>query len=130
MTTLKRDEILKADDYVVELVDVNKWWGGDVYVKGTTAADFAKLQNRIVGADGKVRNLEDVQLLLASMTICDEQGELLFTEKDIVELGKKSSAPIQKIFKVAQRLSGLGDDEIEHLKDGLQENPTGDLPSD
>jgi len=43
---------------------------------------------------------------------------------------KKSSSALQKVFKVAQGLSGLGDDEVESLVDELRANPTEDSPSD
>ena len=39
----------------------------------------------------------------------------MFTEKDVVKLGKKSSAALDRIFSAAQKLNRISDDDVEDL---------------
>lgn len=130
--TLKRDDILKAQDILTEKVPVPEW-GGDVCVKGMTGTERDAFESSIVSSNGKKTsvNMVNIRAKLAAQTICDENGERLFTDADDVKvLGAKSATALQRVFEVAQRLSGIGDDAIQELAEGLQKNPLEDSPSD
>jgi len=127
MTTLKRDDILKVQDIQTELVHVPEW-GGDVYVKGLDGTERDLFEASFVENRGKGNTrikLENIRAKLVALTACDENGERLFASKDAEALGKKSAAALQRVFEVAQRLSGLTPDDVEELKKGLEENPFG-----
>jgi hypothetical protein len=128
---LTAEDILNADDIQLERVPVPEW-GGDVFVKATNGKEFSGLQAQIIERKGNNQrvNLENIQAKLVAICVCDESGKRLFNQKQVDLLAGKSSAALQRVFKVAQRLSGLGDDEIEGLTDDLKENPTEDSPSD
>lgn len=131
MKSLKREDILGANDIQIEAVAVPEW-GGEVYVKGMDGIERDAFEASIVrmkGASGRV-NMENIRAKLAVHTICDEEGNKLFTDKDIAALGKKSAAALQRVFVVAQRLSGIGENDVKEMVDELQENPTEDSPSD
>jgi hypothetical protein len=121
---LNRDDILKAQDLKTEIVPVPEW-GGDVIVRGMTGAERDKFEASIVQTKGKDRtlNMTNIRAKLAGLTVCDEQGKRLFTEADIVQLAGKSAAVLQRIFMVAQKLSGIGEQDVKELAEGLQENP-------
>ena len=127
---LTKEIILKADDLKKELVNVPEW-GGDVYVRGMTGADRDKFEASIVQTRGKDQtlNMVNIRAKLASMTICDEKGNRIFTETDVKDLSNKSAHALQRIFVVAQKLSGIGDDDVKELAEGLQENPLDDSAS-
>ena len=127
---LDKNAILKADDLKKELVNVPEW-GGDVYVRGMTGADRDKFEASIVQTRGKDQtlNMVNIRAKLASMTICDEKGNRIFTETDVKDLSNKSAHALQRIFVVAQKLSGIGDDDVKELAEGLQENPLDDSAS-
>lgn len=131
MSTLKRDDILKVQDIKVEKIPVPEW-GGDVYVKGMTGTERDAFESSIVSAKGKNTsvNMSNIRAKLAAQSICDETGARLFTDADIKELGTKSATALQRVFEVAQRLSGIGDEAMQELAGDLQENPLGDSPSD
>lgn len=131
MAVLKRDDILAAADIVTELVAVPEW-GGEVYVKGMTGAERDKFEGGIVEMRGKSQslNMANVRAKLASFTICDEKGKRLFSEKDIDALAQKSAAALQRVFEVAQRLSGIGDADVAELADGLKNDQSGGSGSD
>jgi len=124
MAVLKRDEILQAADIQKEVVSVPEW-GGDVYVKGMTGAERDKFESSMVTIRGKDRemNLANIRAKLASMTICDEAGVRLFKEEDVQALSRKSASALQRIFEVAQRLSGIGDEDVEELAGELKTIP-------
>ena len=127
---LDKKSILLADDVVKELVSVPEW-GGDVWVRGMTGASRDKFEASIVQTRGKDQslNMVNIRAKLASMTICDEKGNRIFSEADVKDLSNKSAHALQRIFVVAQKLSGIGDDDVKELAEGLQENPLDDSAS-
>ena len=128
---LNRDDILKAQDLKTETVHVPEW-GGDVTVRGMTGAERDKFESSIVQTRGKDQtlNMANIRAKLASMTICDEGGKRLFSEADVQQLSAKSAQALQRIFAVAQRLSGIGEEDVQELAEGLQDNPFADSVSD
>ena len=128
--TLKRDDILKVQDIRVEKVHVPEW-GGDVYIKGMNGMERDAFEASVVQMRGKGTNVDmsNIRAKLAAQTICDENGERLFTDADIKALGKKSASALQRVFEVAQKLSGIGDDAIQELTEGLKVNPLEDSPT-
>lgn len=128
---LTRDDILGINDIQIELVSTPEWKGNN-YVRGMTGHERDKFESSIIEMKGKsqILHLNDIRAKLASQTICDEKGNKLFTEADIKALSGKSAAALQRIFEVAQRLSGIGNDDIKELTEGFEENPFGDSASD
>jgi hypothetical protein len=110
MITLTKENILKADDIKKELVEVPEW-GGSVYVKSMNAFERDKFE--IAVKDGKLKNW---RATVAASSICDENGVLTFTDADILELSKKSAAPMSKIFDVAMKLSRFTDEDIDQIE--------------
>lgn len=129
--SLNRDDILKVKDIEIEEVEVPEW-GGSVFVKGMTGTERDAFESSIVQQRGKSAsvNMINIRAKLASLTICDEEGERLFTDKDVKELGKKSAAALQRVFDVAQKLSGISSDDIDELAEEMEKNPTDGSASD
>lgn len=124
---LTKDDILQAKDIEKELVEVPEW-GGSVYVRGMTGEERDKFEAGIVQMRGKDQtlNMVNIRAKLAGMTICDEEGKRLFSDAEISKLAGKSAIALQRIFSVARRLSGIGDEDVKELAEGLKENPTDD----
>lgn len=113
---LTKEQILGASDIQIKKVEIPEW-NGFVFVKGMTAKERDGFEASIIRMNGKVRKVDmrDLRAKLVSKSICDEDGKLLFDEKDIKELGEKSASAVQRIFTVAQELSGLTDEDAEEL---------------
>jgi len=113
---LTRDEILKADDIEIEEVEVPEW-GGSVYVRGLTAEQRDQYEQSLIVRKGKKSdiNLVNARARLVALTVVDENGDSLFTLADAEALGQKSAAALQRVFEVAQRLSGLTEEDVEEL---------------
>ena len=117
MGLLNRETILQASDLKTEQVAVPEW-GGDVLVSTMTGeARDAWEASLVIRKPGKAEaNLSNVRARLAAATLVDETGARMFTQDDIEMLGAKSSAALDRVCKVAQRLNGLGDQDLEELK--------------
>ena len=128
---LSRDDILDAKDIKIEKVEAPEW-GGHTFVKGMTGKGRGRFDTAVVAERGidKELNMENMRAILLSQTLCNEDGVLLFSAKDIDKLGDKSSAPLQRAFEVAQRLSGIGKDAIKEAVEELEESPLEGSASD
>lgn len=111
---LSREQILAAEDLPKETIDVPEW-GGSVIVSTMTGTRRDAFEASIVLADGRP-DLIDMRAKLAVACIVDEAGEPVFSQGDIVTLGRKSAKALERIVKVAQRLNKIGNDELEALK--------------
>ncbi len=116
MAFLSRDEILQAQDLPTEDVPVLEW-GGVCRVRGLTGAERDAFEQSIVETRGKNTrmNLRNIRAKLVALTVVDEDGNRIFSDEDAEALGKKSAAALDRIFAVAQRLSGLRPEDVEEL---------------
>jgi hypothetical protein len=60
--------------------------------------------------------------LVARCIIDPDTREPMFTQSDVHALGEKSGAALDRVFTVAQRLSGMSDDDLGAL--GKDSAPT------
>ena len=111
MAMLTRETILSAEDFKTEVVSVPEW-GGDVLVGTMTGAGRDNFEAQTLD---KKTGRKNMRAKLAAATIYDESGELMFTEKDIEELGKKSGAALERVFDVALRINRIGQKDVEEL---------------
>lgn len=133
---LTREAILDAPDINTEDVAVPEW-GGTVRVKGLTGAGRDRFEAAMVGqSQGKGRNksrqvnLDNIRARMAALSIVGEDGDRLFSEADVRSLGEKSAAALQRVFDVAQRLSGLSEDDVEELAGNSDAAQSGSSTSD
>lgn len=128
---LSRDDILKVQDIKRETVDVSEWWGGEVIVKALTGRERDEFELTLsnvgqpgVGQDDVEYNFQNMRAKLVAMSCVDETDHRLFTLEDAAALGEKNAAPLDRIFAVAQRLSGISKEDVEKLKKGLGKGPS------
>ena len=135
---LSRDDILNAEDMTIERVDLPEWSPNGhkdeafVFVRNMTGRERDAFEKTIVQQRGKksVVNMENFRAKLFVHSVCDEQGELLFSDADVKALSEKSAAPLQRVFDVASRLSGISSRDVEELTEELEENPFDGSASD
>jgi hypothetical protein len=96
-----------------------------------TGAERDKFEASIISRNGKdaTVNMLNIRAKLASLTICDEGGKRQFTEADVMALSQKSAVALQRVFAVAQKLSGFGDDEVKELAEGVKNDPFDGSPT-
>jgi len=103
---LTLDEILAADDLLVETIEIPEW-GGSVKLRGLTAAEKSSL-SRKARADGGPKNV---------VTIDTEKAQFAVIQMGMVEprigvemyeqLMKRSAAAIDRIYERIAQLSGM-----------------------
>jgi hypothetical protein len=118
---LKKGDIEQAvfglDDITTEEVPVPEW-KTSVFVRSMTLDERDAWEASITETkNGEVKqNLKDFYSKLVIRTAVDEQGNLLFAETDIPRLQKKSAKAMNRIFKVAQQLNGIGQEAVDKLE--------------
>lgn len=113
---LTRDAILSANDLPVQEVEVPEW-GGSVYVRGLTGLErdeYEQSMLEMVGTSIELK-MSNARARLVACGCVDEQGNRLFTDKDVAALGKKSGAALDQVYSVIQKLSGLSEADMKEL---------------
>lgn len=113
---LNRDQIIEKDDSNKVRVDIPEW-EGFVFVKMMTGEERDAFEESLVDRNGQDvrRNLQNFRSKLSARVVCDENGNLLFDEKDILALGRKSARALDRIVTAAQRLNAIEQKDVEDL---------------
>lgn len=128
---LTKEQILKADDLKFEEIDVPEW-GGKVRIKTLKGSERDSFEDSITESKGRdtTVNMRNLRAKLCALTIVDGNGDRVFNERDIPLLGKKSAKVLDRIFSVAQELSGIGEKDIETLAKNSEAAQNEDSTSD
>ena len=123
---LSREQILALEDSDVEEFRIPEW-KDSVYLRNWTGRERDKFEHEFTGdrANGKMSNIRST---VAALSICDEKGSRLFTEADIVKLGNKCGAALDRIFTKACEKNHLLQSDIEKLEgnsEAGQKGPSG-----
>lgn len=113
MGFLSREELLRKHKSVIKKVEFED--GNFVYVKQMSGKERDAFEGLIItrntAEDGKViyeRVLQSFRARLAVCTVCDEEGNLMFTVDDVDNLNDcLSAAQLQDIVDVAQELNKI-----------------------
>ena len=118
MNKLTKDQILSAQDVVIETIDVPEW-GGSVNVRSITAAERGQIEAAAATfkeTHGKGDFAKTFTLKFAALALCDERGARLFKDEEVSALAQKNASVISRIAEVAQRLSGFTKKDMEELE--------------
>lgn len=139
---LTADDILTKDDIKWEDVDVPEW-GGVVRVVGLSGDERDSFEESALrwkqerGKNGKVFRTREMVLrgirakLVAKSAVAPGPdaahpiGVRLFTDQQADALGLKSAKALNRLFTVAQELSGLSDEQLEELATDLGNGQSG-----
>jgi hypothetical protein len=108
--SLTASDILGAKDFETKKLTI-KEWGGEVYIRTLSARsrDFieqATLDKAVIGG----------RALLMSLSLCDENGELLFKKEDADALEKKDGRTCDRILLEIQNLNSWGEKDLDELE--------------
>ena len=111
MAFLSKNAILSSDDFKYATVSCPEF-GGDIRVRGLTAAEQAKIARMV-----NDKRTDDIAVVVTIMGCVDENGERIFDSSDKDALKAKSYAVLDRIAKKILELSGSGDaDSIEDAR--------------
>jgi hypothetical protein len=105
-----RDQILTVDDRKIVPIEIPEW-GLTCFVRVMEGSERDRWEEIQI-----TQKWTDVRARLSVATLCDEQGELLFSEADMPLLAKKSGPALDRIFAVALRINRLTTEDIAELK--------------
>ena len=111
MALLGRTAILSAEDFQYAIVSCPEW-GGEVRVRGLTAADQAFI-SKLSQQDKK----ETLTLHVFLRGVVDENGERIFSVTDLDEIKQRSYAVIERVaMKIIELTSSGTAEQIESLR--------------
>ena len=135
---LNAGEILAVQDLKTIEVEVPEW-GGAVRLRELSARDrewyYAQtITEETVIVNGKEQTLQktdivDVRARLLSRAIVSEIGQPIFDDAEVKLLGGKSNAVIDRLFREAQKLSGMGATAVADAEKNSDAAPSGDSSS-
>jgi hypothetical protein len=127
---LSRASILAAEDLPRETVAVPEW-GGDVLVQGLTARERDDFEISLSTGKGKntETNFRNLRARLVARCVVDESGARLFGDADMTALGGKSAVVLQRLFEMAQKLSGFTSADVDELTKNSDDGQSEDSPS-
>lgn len=113
--TLTSDQILNADDLVREKVVVPEW-GLTAWIQTLTGTERDRFEaGMLIDRKAGKLNLQNLRARLVVLCLVDENGKTIFQASDAEALGKKSASALQRLFNVAQRLSGFSETDAGDL---------------
>lgn len=116
MPALNSKAILECSDMQTKRVDIPEW-NGYVFVRSLTGKERDAWETSLVVQRGKKRevNTLNMRAKLVALVTVDEEGQPIFSQDQVEALSLKNSGALDRIFDVAQRLSGIGDRDVEAL---------------
>lgn len=115
---LSKAQLLAYRAPKIEIINVPEF-GGEVCIRVMTVQEreqFERKHSPDPQADFRVR------MICAS--VCDEEGNLLFTDTDKAEVRKWDANASDTILKAAAILNRMGPDEVEDEAKNLQTSPS------
>lgn len=135
---LTKQQILNARDTVVETVPVPEWAPPGtsleeavVNVRSLSGLQRDAFEASLVTGQGRARapDMRNMRAKLCAQCIVDEQGTQMFTNDEIALLGDKNAKALDRVFSVAQRLSGFTDADVQDLAKNSSAGQLESLPS-
>lgn len=114
MGLLSKDQILNADDRKHIDVEVPEW-GGTVRIAILSGIDRENLEREFANLSEGERSKYSVRAFMVALSVVDENGNRLFTKKDMEQLNKKSWRALELIQSRVSELNGIGDAQVEKL---------------
>ena len=111
-----REEIFAANAPRYERVFIPEW-NMHVRVVEMSADERDQFDLNAVAERNKDtdKTIRRIRARLVCSCVCDEDGKRIFTDADIDELGKGSSAAADRIYDVASRLNRFSKADVEEL---------------
>lgn len=105
-----------AQPLPIERVEVPEL-GGHVFIRGMSGVERDAWEKTLLVGRGKSQkvNTENVRAKLVARTAVDENRERIFSDEDAQALGALRVDVLTRLFQVAQRMSGVTDEDVEEL---------------
>lgn len=128
-------QILGCDDLSREKVLVPEWahngaplelWVRTMSGTERDRVEQLSLNERKDSTDGTQKN---IRAMVVALSVVDDDGNRVFQDGDMEALGQKSSLALDRLWSVAQRLSGFSNQDVEELAKNSEAVSSGDSTS-
>jgi hypothetical protein len=124
MKMLGRDDFLNFEKELVEVPELE----GSVYIRDLGGKSLLKYKERIdelskINLELDVYNSIEIMSLLVSLTACDENDNLIFTEDDVKKLSEKNLFVLMRLSTKALEVSGMSQNVINEVTSKLKNAP-------
>lgn len=132
---LTREDFLSGNHLRRELVEVEEL-GGAVYMRELSTAQLLSFRARVkqLQKSGAKETTPDQSIelivLIISMTVCDQSGQLLFTKEDMQKLMDNKPAVIIQLGSKALEMVGLDNQLMSEVAANLKNEPMTSLSID
>lgn len=112
---LTKEQILQVQDLEYRDEEVPEW-GGSVRLWQLTVADRDAFEESIskLKPSGQAEIIrENFRAKLVARCLGDEEGNRLFSDKEIMQLGKKSAKVVDRLFVICQQINGMSEEDQE-----------------
>lgn len=111
-----RDALLGATTVPTETVALPEI-SSSVTVRGMTGVERDAFEASCIEGRGKKRDVNTKNIRAKLVTFCcvDETGRRVFTDDDAALLGNIRADLLDRLFTVAQRLSGMSEQDVDDL---------------
>lgn len=112
---LSKEQILAADDMETVTVDVPEW-GGEVIISMMSGSGRDEYEQSLFKfqPDGTAKpDYTNSRAKLLAVCLVDENGNRLFSAKEIEILGKKNSKVLDRLYAVADQLNAVSVDGVK-----------------
>lgn len=135
MGLLTKEQVFGKKDISFEEVKVPEWANGEADsllvwdIGGDERDEYENSLRRKVG-DKTEFNMIGARSKLVALAVRDENGKRIFEDHEIIQLGRKNSKPIQRLYEVASRRCGLSKETEEELVKNSSTAQSGGTGSD
>jgi len=113
-TYLSRDDILNAQDFRTDEVDVPEW-GGAVLVRELSAIEAENIGFDMADKEGNIdlSKAKGLAIRTVALGVIDAEHRSVFTRKDVAALGERSRIAINRVATRIMQLSGMAPEPDE-----------------
>ena len=109
-----RDQLiaLKIPATTVTIVGID----GIVHLRGLTASERDLWEQHVFSERDAKKGVKNIRASLVVRSLTDEAGVRLFKDSEIDQVGSMPASVIDSLYEHCQRLSGLGNKDVEEIE--------------
>lgn len=116
MGLLSREALLGATSLPQQTIHIHAL-GGDVIVRGMNGKDRDAFEASLLVGKGRGRHVstDNIRGRLAARCLVHPDGRRMFSDEEADQLGAIRADVLSPIYDLAQKLSGVSDEDIDEL---------------
>ena len=128
---LDKDSFLAMEPAPMEAVSIPECKGMKIFVCGLSATAKNAYQASLVEIQGNTRKikLEHSTAKLLVQTLVTKDRQRIFTDTDVLKVGTLRADVLERLAKIANRLSGMDEEENKQLLKNSEAAQSGDSPT-